>query len=279
MPRPGPFPHRFTRLTNSTIYERENNEHWKRDVRHVRRQGRRAGLSRPTCARIYRLGREVVPGFLHLRGGRGGDRRGRRDDQWRRTDGGFQTIRPRLLEHHSVHDADGLRRHHRLRRRQLPACSAPDRPTCHRPDDGSWSRRVRRPHLDPRLDAELGSQPRLRQPLGEGARGPHGAADGLSRRRRRRLSRPRRHLGARSVVLGRAAACEPHFAAARAVQDGGHHPVHRDDLHVAVDRDVRGAADHLGGDRLGVGAGRQQGRDRAGHEHRRRVQVDGLAAA
>ena len=86
--------------------------------------------------RLHRVGREVVPGRLHLRGDRRGDRRARRARQRRIARGGEPDVRQRLLEPHHLHHADGVRRDRRLRRRHIAARGAPDpraRRACRRP--------------------------------------------------------------------------------------------------------------------------------------------------
>ena len=120
-----------------------------------------------------------------------------------------QAVRRRLLEPHHVHDADGLRRHRRLRRRQLSARSRLIEKLARCSENGPGAVGFVAVGQHARVDAELGAQPGLRRPAGACAGRAPGTEDGLSRRCRGRLSRPRRHLGDGSFVLGRAAAGEP----------------------------------------------------------------------
>ena len=88
--------------------------------------------------------------------------------------------------------------------------------------------------LDGRLLFQLGLQPGGRRLAGARARPPQRPEDGLSRRRRRRLSRPRRHLGARPVVVLGHAPGQPGVAAQVDCRHHRRHPAVADHLPVAV---------------------------------------------
>ena len=128
--------------------------------------------------------------------------------QRRTAGGGRGIVRRRLLEPHRLHDADGDGGRQRLRGGELAARRQAHRRArreC-RAAGAAPSRSWRRSHAD--LAAQLGHEPGFQRPPGARARAAHRSAHGLSRRRRGRVSRPRRDLGARAEFIGRAAAGE-----------------------------------------------------------------------
>ena len=194
----------------------------------------RRGAARPTGAALHELGRALVPRRLHLRRDRGG-RRGRRGARHRRArDGGHEGVRRRVLEPDPLHHADGVRHHRRLRRRDLAARAAADRPAGPAAQDRPRCRRLHRHREHARLAAELGPQPDLRRALGP-RRGAAGRpARGLPRRGCRSLSRARRHLGPGPELLRGPAPGQCREPAQDAAADHRRDPVHRDHLPLAV---------------------------------------------
>ena len=195
----------------------------------------RRGAARPPRAALHELGRALVPRRLHLRRDRGG-RRGRRGARHRRArGGGHEGVRRRVLEPDPLHHADGVRHHRRLRRRDLAAGAAADRPAGPAAEDRPRCRRLHRRREHARLAAELGPQPDLRRAAGPRRRAAGRPARGLPRRGRRRLSRPRRHLGAGPELVRGPAPGQRREPAQDAAADHRRDPVHRDDLPLAVD--------------------------------------------
>ena len=189
-------------------------------------------------------------------GGRGPARHGRGAARDR------QPVRRRLLDADSLHLADVHGGDIRLCRRDLAALRPPDRP----PDPRAENRRagggLRRPGLDDLVLLQLGAQPRARRPAGARAVAPRRPADGLPRRRRRRLSRPRRHLGAGPVVLLGHAASQRRLHAQGDFRHHRRHPAQPDDLPAAIHADGADSDDQRRAGRLFFRPARRPGQDR-----------------
>ena len=161
-----------------------------------------------------------------------------------------EIVRRRVLEPDHLHHADGHGGDLGLRGGDLAA-----RRPAHRRIGGDAAQRpfrgrVRGGGEHAHLAPQLGHEPDLLRPPGARAGAAHRSAHGLSGRRRRRLSRPRRHLGAGLELLGRAAAGQSGEPAEGAARHHRGDPVRADHLPVAIHGDRRGAVRGL--DRAGA---------------------------
>ena len=125
------------------------------------------------------------------------------------------------------------------------ASSAAGRPG-HRADrpralHGARRGRLRDPDVVHGLAAQLGPEPGLQRPARPGHRPPRRPARRLPGAGRCGVHGPRRGLGARPLLVGRAAAGHPRLADPRAAEDHRRPRLQHHDLHLAVAADGRGA--------------------------------------
>ena len=129
-----------------------------------------------------------------------------------------------------------------------------------RPKRRAQRHRLHRRRHDVALADQLGVEPRIRRPSRARRRAPRGPRGGLSRSRRRRLSRPRRHMGAGGQLVGRAIAGQRRRHSKAAAGDYGRHPIRADDFSLAIGRHAGCAFRRLDPHRLCSRRRRDRGR-------------------
>lgn len=180
----------------------------------------------PFCDALRPVGGALVPRFVGICHGRYFDRQHCSNRHGRYALFHSQSLRRRVLEFDSLHDADGLRGDQWICRCYVHSRIQTDRQAGSPAAQRTLGRGLGGADLDGSLVAELGLEPGVRRLAGPGAGATHRHQDGLPGRRCRGLSWSGRGVGSGHFVLGRPVAGQPGQPTTFDPRDHRCHPVY-----------------------------------------------------